>query len=110
MDFNRYCRRCGHHVEINFQKFTAYCPICDKELTQADVIQGYRRDIRVRQLKAMHELMREANDENIYSTWIWEVPDCPSEEDFVSIAMNDKAYNDCFNLFVKLIAKEGNRW
>jgi hypothetical protein len=110
MDFNRYCRSCGHHVEINFQKFTAYCPICDKELTQADVIQGYRRDIRVRQLKAMHELMREANDENIYYTWVYTMPDEPGEDDFKAIAMDDKAYNECFDAFTRLIAKEGNRW
>ena len=110
MDFNRYCRSCGHHIEINFQKFVGYCPVCNKDLTITDVIEGYRRDIRVSQLKAMHELMREANDEDIYSTWIWEVPDEPGEEDFVSIAMNDKDYNACFDLFVKLIGKEGNRW
>ena len=110
MDFNRYCRSCGHHIEINFEKFVGYCPVCDKTLGPADVIQGYRRDIRVRQLKAMHELMREANDENIYSSWIWEMPDEPSEDDFVNIAMNDQDYNACFDLFVKLIAKDGNRW
>lgn len=110
MDFNRYCRSCGHHIEINFQKFAAYCPICDKELTQADVIQGYRRDIRVRQLKAMHELMRDANDENIYMSWIYTMPDNPSEEDFQYIAMDDKEYNECFDKFLKLIGKEGSRW
>lgn len=110
MDFNRYCRNCGHHIEINFEKFVAYCPICDKELVEADVIEGYRRDARIRQLKAMHELMREANEENIYSTWIWTMPDAPCEEDFVDIAMDDDAYNECFDVFVKLIAAKGNRW
>ena len=57
----------------------------------------------------MHELMCQANDENIYMTWIYLMPDEPSEEDFEYIASDDEAYNECFDLFVKLIAKKGNR-
>ena len=65
---------------------------------------------RIRQLNAMHELMTEANDEMIYMSWIYVVPDCPSEEDFESIAISDEQYNEAFDLFVKLIAKKGNRY
>lgn len=63
---------------------------------------------RVKQLKAMHSLMIEANDENIYMTWImgW-IPDEPTEEDFIDCAENDEWYNETFELFKKLINKKG---
>ena len=54
--------------------------------------------------------MCEANNENIYMVWIYLMPDCPSEEDFADIAINDEQYNECFDLFVELIAKKGNRY
>lgn len=106
----RYCRECGHHIEFQYGTRTAYCPICDKEIDVKDSISKHTRDARVNQLKAMHELMTEANDEGIYMTWICLVPDCPSEEDFIYIAIDDKQYNECFDLFVKLIANKGNRY
>ena len=58
----------------------------------------------------MHQLMCEANDEDIYMTWIYVMPDGATEEDFMDIAMDDEQYNECFDLFVKLIVKKGNRW
>ena len=110
MNTNHYCKKCGHHIEFQYGDATGYCPICDKEIARKEAICGSTRDARIRQLKAMHELMTEANDENIYITWIYIVPDCPSEEDFESIAIDDEQYNECFDLFVKLIAKDGNRY
>lgn len=72
---------------------------------------NYTKKARVSQLKAMHELMLDANDEDIYMTWIITgVPDEPDEGDFEFIAEDDATYNECFDLFVKLIAYEGNRW
>lgn len=67
-------------------------------------------EMRVAQLKAMHELMINANDEGIYMTWItgW-IPDCPTEEDFIDCAENDEWYNETFDLFVKLIKDEDCR-
>ncbi len=57
------------------------------------------------QLQLMHELMREANDENLYDYWIrYAVPDEPSDSDFDSIAQDEDAFNECFKLFQKLIA------
>ena len=70
----------------------------------------YTRAARIAQLKAMHELMINANDEGIYMTWIYRMPDEPMEGDFESIAESDEEYNACFDLFVRLITKEGNRW
>ena len=113
MDFNHYCKKCGRVVEeidsINGQR--AYKCECQEEpLKWNEAIPGFTKDARVAQLKAMHELMTEANDERIYMTWIYRMPDCPTEEDFIDIAMDDDEYNGCFDLFVKLIAKEGNRY
>ena len=66
---------------------------------------------RVRQLKAMHELMCCTNYEEIYYSWVTTgVPDCPLESDFESIAEDDKMYNDCVDLFIKLISRKGYRW
>ena len=110
MDFNHYCKECGDPIEFEYGKSTAHCPVCDKDVERKDTISGYKRDARVAQLKAMHQLMCEANDESIYMTWIYTVPDCPSDEDFIDIAMDDEQYNECFDKFVRLIAKNGNRY
>ena len=110
MDCNRYCKHCGAKVEFEYGQKTTMCGSCQKELTPKETIHGFTKEARITQLKAMHELMTEANDENIYMTWIYRMPDCPSEEDFEDIAINDEEYNGCFDLFVKLIAKEGNRY
>ncbi len=66
---------------------------------------------RVAQLKAMHELMLNVNDEEIYMTWImgW-IPDEPIEDDFIDCAKNDDNYNETFDLFIRLIQKARCRW
>jgi hypothetical protein len=119
MDFNRYCKFCNQPVkEItsddvmlrNIQGRLFKCECTDRPLSYKEVIPGFTRDARITQLKAMHQLMTEANDEGIYMAWIYRMPDCPSEEDFIDIAMDDEQYNGCFDLFVKLIAKDGNRY
>ncbi len=106
----RYCKECGHHIEFQYGETNAYCPICDKEIERKNSIADYTLDARMSQLKAFHNLMCEANDEYIYMAWINLMPDCPSMEDIRDIAMDDEAYNECFDLFVKLIAKKGNRY
>ena len=66
---------------------------------------------RINQLKAMHDLMTEANDESVYMRWVeLGVPDCPDKDDFEFIAQDDEMYNECFDLFIKLIALKGNRF
>lgn len=112
MDFNRYCKNCGRKVEEVYDVPDARmfkCECTNDLLNYKEVIAGFVKDARVTQLKAMHALMCEANDENIYMTWIYLMPDCPSEEDFIDIALSDEQYNECFDLFVKLISKSGNR-
>jgi hypothetical protein len=110
MNTNHYCKNCGSQVEFECGQELANCNLCNKTISRKEAIRGFTRDARINQLKAMHELMTEANDEGIYMSWIYLVPDCPSEEDFESIAIDDKLYNECFDKFVKLIAKDGNRW
>ena len=66
---------------------------------------------RVEQLKAMHTLMLSASDDNIYKAWITGgITDYPTETDFIFCAKDDKDYNKAFDLFVKLISKDGCRY
>lgn len=68
-------------------------------------------ETRVRQLKNMHSLMMNANDESIYMTWIMGyIPDCPMEEDFIECAENDEWYNETVDKFIRLISKPDYRW
>lgn len=56
--------------------------------------------IREKLLKDMHQYIIEIGDEDIYSEWITlAVPDEPTEEDFQSIAENDKAWIEACGLF-----------
>ena len=110
MDFNRYCKHCNGIVEFEYGKSETTCPHCGRELKKTDTIPGFTRNARVNQLKAMHDIMCEANDETIYMTWINVVPDGATKEDFIDIAMDDELYNEAFDLFVRLIKQKGNRW
>ena len=110
MDTNRYCKRCGHPVEFEYGETETNCPKCNITIPKSDTIAGYTREARINQLKAMHALMCEANDERIYMRWILYMPDEPMEEDFIDIASDDEQYNECFNVFVNLISKNGNRY
>lgn len=58
---------------------------------------------RAEQLYHMHELMRYGNYEGIYNSWIYEFPDSPTLNDFVEIALDEEQFNDCYNLFLRLI-------
>lgn len=65
---------------------------------------------RIAQLRCMHDTMCFANDENLYMRWVtYGVPDCPSEDDFESIAECDESYNETVDLFVRLVAHKGFR-
>lgn len=69
------------------------------------------KKMRIKQLRRMHELMVQTNDEDIYWTWSgFGVPDCPTYDDFESIAEDKENYNECFDVFVELIADKGNRY
>lgn len=110
MNTNRYCRSCGETVGFGFSEFSTVCPRCKQKVTRKTTMAEHTFKARVSQLRAMHNLMCEANDEYIYMEWIDYVPDEPFDEDFESIALNDESYNECFDVFVELIARKGNRY
>lgn len=121
MEVNRratYCRWCGHiatkHVEATGADMTiSYTCECQRGrlLRPAEVIPGYTLDARMEQLKSMHTMMQNANDEDIYMVWAANgIPDGANTLDLLYIALEDEAYKECFDLFVKLIARKGNRW
>ena len=60
-------------------------------------------ETKIRQLKAMHELMLCANDEELYFRWIYIMPDEPSEDDFMDIARNEEIFMECYETFLRLI-------
>lgn len=60
--------------------------------------------LRIDQLKAMNEFVCSANDETLFCEWIEQaIPDEPSESDYEFIASDDVLYNDCVNLFKKIV-------
>ena len=110
MDTKYYCRNCGAEVEIEHFKPSYTCCNCNKIIKHKDLMRSWVLEPRIAQLKAMHTLICNANDENIYMSWTYTMPDCPSKEDFFDIALDDDDYNACFDTFVELIKNKGNRW
>lgn len=69
-----------------------------------------KKEMRIAQLKAMHGVMLNANDEGIYMSWICGgVPDCPSEDDFEFMAEDDDCYNEACDLFAELVSNKDYR-
>ena len=110
MNSAHYCKICGHNINFSYGEETSYCPICNKEITRKDAVRGWTRDARAAQLKAMHELISNCNDEMIYGSWIYTMPDGATDEDFNDIALNEELYNECFDKFLRLVKKDGMRW
>ena len=57
-------------------------------------------EIRLKNVKLMHNTMIDMNNENAYMAWIWEMPDCPYED----------RYMELYTYFTKLLkryAKDG---
>ena len=67
MDNNYYCIHCGSVVKFEYKQKTTICPDCQREIAHEDAMPGWTREARINQLKAMHNMMCEANDENIYT-------------------------------------------
>lgn len=110
MEFKYYCKHCGEEVERVYGDEETTCSGCKSKLTRKDIIPSWTRDARVAQLSAMHTLIANCNDEGIYMSWIYLMPDGATEEDFIDIAMDDEMYNECWEKFLRLAAKEGMRW
>ena len=105
------CRHCGTKVKFELGFSTVFCAGCEKTIIKpTDTIPTYIFNARVAQLKAMHELISNANDEGIYMIWIYLMPDGATEEDFKDIALDDDLYNECWDLFAELVKRKGNKW
>ena len=65
------------------------------------------RNRRVALLKAMHEIVCDFNDESAYMSWIYLVPDCPTEQDFIDMAESDEDMDSAVKLFFSLIERHG---
>ena len=51
-------------------------------------------------LKQMHQFIIDCGDEELYWEWITEgIPDCPSEDDYISIASNIDSWNEICHFF-----------
>ena len=60
--------------------------------------------LRIRQLKAMHEIMCTSNDESVYHRWVTlGIPDCPTYDDYEYIANNTESYNETFEYLYLLV-------
>lgn len=105
----RICKLCGEKVYVE-SGLPLHCYGCDSALTPKDVLTPWSMEARMNQLKAMHSLMCNVNDETIYLSWIQTMPDGATEDDFKDIALDDDLYNECFELFIALIKRDGNRW
>lgn len=67
-------------------------------------------EIRLKNVKLMHETMIDMNNENAYMAWIWEMPDEPMDDDFEWFAEDVERYMELHNYFFKLLkryAKDG---
>lgn len=107
----RYCRECGGLVNFAFGERETQCHICNSKVTYDTTIATDILESRMTQLKAMDEIMSNANDEYIQFAWFTDgIPNEPFEDDFFSIALDNEDYNEIFDLFVKLIAKKGVRY
>lgn len=54
-------------------------------------------------LASMDHVIRTANHEDAYETWILVVPDQADDDDFVSIAEDDEEFEYACKTFVRLI-------
>lgn len=58
-------------------------------------------------VKAMHTVIQAMNNEEAYCSWIYTVPDMPSEDDFIDIASNTDDMDDVCGVFTALIKHYG---
>lgn len=56
-------------------------------------------------LQKLHSIIKNMNDENAYLSWIYFVPDEPSEQDFLDIAEDDDSFEEVCKQFVILFNK-----
>lgn len=110
MEFKHYCPYCGAEIETEYEIIDYTFKTCKQNILYKDLVPNWTLEARINQLRAMNILICNCNDENIYGRWIYLMPDEATEEDFFDMALSEKNYNECFDLFLKLVAKSGMRW
>lgn len=60
-------------------------------------------EVRLNNVKLMHETILSMNNENAYLSWIYEMPDEPCEEDFEWFAEDEDRYIELYLYFVRLL-------
>ena len=69
-----------------------------------------RKERRIENLKRMHDVMCRMNDERAYLWWAEEgVPDCPSDDDYESIADDTDDYEEIMEVFTLIVSEYGSR-
>ena len=62
---------------------------------------------RTKLLKKMDSWLREnISDEEIFTLWLYSMPDEASDEDYKSIADDDEHYFECMEAFAKIVIME----
>lgn len=93
----------GKRDYLDYLEFSvSIMPEYDAEVGQWDT-ETMKWTDRYRQIQAMHQLICLANNEELYATWVYYVPDEATDDDFISIATSDESFNEAFKLFKKLI-------
>ena len=110
MEYKHYCPHCGQEIKTEYGLENYTCHQCKQNLLYKDLVPSWTLKARMNQLRAMNTLMCNCNHEGIYEHWIYLMPDEATEEDFFDMALSKENYNECFDLFLKLVAKNGMRW
>lgn len=59
-------------------------------------------EARLSDIKIMHEIMLSMNNEDAYFSWIYTMPDEPTQEDFEDFASDENDYLDLCNTFARI--------
>ena len=61
-------------------------------------------------LKAMNTLIKHANDETVYESWIWIIPDQCEDDELLDVAMDQPdTYAEACGLFLRLMKGKAMR-
>lgn len=77
----------------------------NETLQEGSYISSNSIDSKLTDVKMMHEAMLSMNDENAYMSWIYTMPDQPTEEDFEYFAEDRENYDDLKETFDRLYDK-----
>ena len=80
----------------------------NETLQEASYISSNSQDSKLTDVKMMHQIMLSMNNEDAYMSWIYTMPDQPTEEDFEYFADDDDEYNDLRETFDRIFKRYRN--